>query len=152
YNQDVFATSYLQTRDKETNQNTFDRYAARDDKGELELKGVAGLPFIPKTPGLDGSKVALLLSDPVKDKNGEPIPGTRQSLVDDLKRLQAAGRVDKNVNALSDWWENTASPKEEVDKKPVADAQLFGGRMALMCTAAVPAAMAIGYLLLILYF
>ena len=32
------------------------------------------------------------------------------------------------------------------------DAQIYGGRMALKWTAAVPALMAIGYLMLVLYF
>jgi MFS family permease len=38
------------------------------------------------------------------------------------------------------------------DEQKVFDASLYGGRMALKWTAAVPATMAVGYLLLVLYF
>ena len=38
------------------------------------------------------------------------------------------------------------------DERPVKDAQLHGGKMALTWTAAVPACMALGYLILIVYF
>jgi len=38
------------------------------------------------------------------------------------------------------------------DEQAVMDAQIYGGRMALKWTAAVPALMAIGYLMLVLYF
>lgn len=46
------------------------------------------------------------------------------------------------------------SPTEQLtpDEKKVLTANLEGGRMALKATAVVPAAMAIGYLLLVLYF
>ena len=40
----------------------------------------------------------------------------------------------------------------EADKAPVLDAGVYGGRQALRWTAAIPAAMAVGYLLLVLYF
>ncbi|MGQ0634612.1 MAG: MFS transporter [Planctomycetaceae bacterium] len=41
---------------------------------------------------------------------------------------------------------------EQQDKGPVLEAEIYGGRMALKWTAAVPAAMAVGYLILVLYF
>lgn len=44
------------------------------------------------------------------------------------------------------------TPVEEQDRGPVLEAGIYGGRMALKWTAAVPAAMAIGYLILLLYF
>ena len=48
-------------------------------------------------------------------------------------------------------------PVSEADKlsqaeEQIVNANLYGGRMALKVTAAVPAMMAIGYLLLVLYF
>ncbi len=46
----------------------------------------------------------------------------------------------------------TLSPEEEADKGPVLNAEIYGGRMALKVTAAVPAMMAVGYLILVLYF
>ena len=47
-----------------------------------------------------------------------------------------------------------AKPEAELTEteKPVRAAVIYGGRMSLKWTAVVPATMAIGYLLLILYF
>lgn len=42
--------------------------------------------------------------------------------------------------------------EEERDKPLVLDAEIYGGRMALKWTAVVPAMMAVGYLLLVIYF
>ena len=53
---------------------------------------------------------------------------------------------------LRTWWETIGSEHEQTDKQPVADARIFGGQTALRWTAAVPAAMFIGYLILVLYF
>ena len=52
---------------------------------------------------------------------------------------------------LQDWWASAKSSAKD-DVKPVEEAALYGGRMALKFTAAVPATMAVLYLLLILYF
>ena len=57
----------------------------------------------------------------------------------------------ENQQKLVDWWEE-AKTTAEADKKLVTDASLYGGRMALKITAAVPAAMALIYLGMILYF
>lgn len=44
------------------------------------------------------------------------------------------------------------TPEEEKDAKPVQDARIFGGRMALRWTALVPLMMAVGYFILVVYF
>jgi len=44
------------------------------------------------------------------------------------------------------------TPAEEKDVKPVEEARLYGGQMALRKTAIVPAIMALGYLILLIYF
>ena len=64
------------------------------------------------------------------------------------------GLDGKKVAALQDMIAEkaTLTPTEEQDKGPVLQAGIFGGRMALRLTAAVPAAMAVGYLLLLIYF
>jgi hypothetical protein len=43
-------------------------------------------------------------------------------------------------------------PLAEADKKPINEAGIFGGQMALKLTSYVPLAMAVIFLLLILYF
>jgi hypothetical protein len=49
------------------------------------------------------------------------------------------------------WWEG-AKPYAEEDEQPVKEPGDIGGQMALKWTALLPAAMAVGYLLLVLYF
>jgi MFS family permease len=148
YKQDYFATRRMKEEKREA---TFERYAARDDNGKLDEKSFL---WFPATAGLDGQKVGVLLGDPVK-KDGEPVPGTRKSLEADKAALEKAGRSlsdDKNFDRLYTWWQDVGRSHEEDDRKAVVDARLYGGKTALLWTALVPAAMAVGYLLLILYF
>jgi MFS family permease len=125
YQQDYAATSDLQ---KEKDLATYDRYKSDEPR--------APLPFLTKITGLDNAKVGVLNSDP---------PGAE--LKEDLQR--APDNV--NLRKLEAWW-LTAKPYEPIDKPVINDARLYGGKQALTWTAAVPATMAICYLLLIIYF
>jgi len=64
------------------------------------------------------------------------------------------GLDGKKVGELMEKVESkqTLTPAEQADAKPVEEARLYGGQMALRKTAIVPAIMALGYLLLIIYF
>jgi MFS family permease len=128
YKQDRNASGHLQ----ETAPLTYERYKADGQNRFLTFKPITGL---------DGSKVSVLL-----DKDG---PGT--ALAADVARVQAQGREDKNLTALAQWWEG-AKQYAEVDKPAVGGAVVYGGRRALQITALIPATMAVGYLLLVLYF
>ncbi|MGV3486165.1 MAG: MFS transporter [Planctomycetaceae bacterium] len=125
YKQDYFATQTLET----TSAETYARYSVDEPKGFL---------FLPPVKGLDGAKVGVLSDD------GKELAKTRETLAKD-------GRTDPNFEALSSWWES-AKEHQSTDEGPVTAATLEGGRMALKYTAAVPATMAVLYLLLILYF
>jgi len=128
YKQDFFATQKLEATDPPA----YERYKSSDTNRFL---------FFPPIAGLDGSKVAAL------NENGENIKN-------DIAALERSGRQladDKNLEKLNAWWQ-TAQVFAAQDKGPVNNAVLFGGRQALIYTAAVPAVMAIGYLILILYF
>ena len=91
-----------------------------------------------KTVGLDGAKVGTL------EDNGKELDRV-------AKLLATSGQTDENYAAQAAWW---ASAKEFAteDAEPVKDAGIYGGKQALRLTAYVPAAMAVCYLLLILYF
>jgi hypothetical protein len=128
YKQDRNASANLQ----QTAPDTYGRYKAEGENRFLIFKPITGL---------DGAKVAVLL-----DKDG---PGT--ALAADLARVKAQGREDKNLTALAQWWEGAKSYAEQ-DKPKVGNAVIYGGRRALQITALIPAAMAVGYLLLVLYF
>jgi hypothetical protein len=89
---------------------------------EYQASEPKGFLFFPKIAGLDGKKVG--------------------ALQDKVKELAKAEK-EKTVNVREQL------PKDE---QQVLDAVEYGGRMALRYTAFVPATMAAGYLLLILYF
>lgn len=124
FKQDYHASAKL----KESAPEVYDRYKAVGENRFLTYSVV----------GLDGSKVGVLKDD------GKEL--ARASTI-----AEQEGRTDKNLAELSAWWAN-ASTTAEADKKPVQDAALHGGRMALNLTAIVPAIMAAVYLLLIVYF
>jgi MFS family permease len=135
YKQDYFATQYLQEHDLPA----YERYKS---------DSVNHFLFFPPISGLDGSKVATLLGRPGENN------GDGQLLEQDIANLKKSGRQlsdDKNLEKLNAWW-LAARAFEAQDKGPVKEAGLYGGRMALNWTAAVPAMMAVGYLVLIIYF
>ena len=79
--------------------------------------------FWPAVSGLDGQKV-----------------GEAMKKEQELKKTLAEGKPVSEADKLSQ------------AEEQIVNANLYGGRMALKVTAAVPAMMAIGYLLLVLYF
>jgi MFS family permease len=130
YQQDSFAIQSLRT----TDEHAYDRYKSTTPEQFL---------FFPAIHGLDNAKLATLNANP---------PGSNIS--QDVANLEKAGRKlsdDKNLEGLNTWWQE-AEPRAKFDKGPVDTARLQGGKMALTWTAVVPAMMAIGYLILIIYF
>ena len=112
--------SYASTDLKERAPEVYERYKAPEENQFLTWTVV----------GLDGAKVGVL-----EDKGAE---------------LERAAEINPDSTAeLVDWWE-TAAETADKDEKPVADAGLHGGRMALKMTSYVPAAMAVFYLLMLL--
>ena len=83
------------------------------------------------TQGLDGQKVGAL----------------DEKVAQFDKLTKAAGKEIPAIPA-----DAQLSAVEQLDKGPVKEATIFGGQRALKLTAYVPAAMAIGYLILIVCF
>ncbi len=130
YKQDLNASSHL----KAGNPDAYARYSVADEKGFL---------MFPKVKGLDGQKVGVLLDG----------GGPAATLNGDYAILKEQNEpIPPSIEALKSWWDTTGSEYQAVDKDPVAEAKIYGGRKALKWTAAVPAAMFFGYLLLVLYF
>jgi MFS family permease len=123
--QDRFASQDLQ----QGSPAAYERYRA--DHADTLL-------FVFHVLGLDSSKVAVLNDD-------------GKQLEQDLEILKKGGRKDDNIERLGAWWA-TARLEAVHDRQPVSEATLYGGRMALRYTAGVPAMMALGFLLLIVYF
>jgi MFS family permease len=129
YMQDYASTEQLQM---ESNASAaYQRYKSDD-----VISPVPGLPGI---AGLDNAKVGVL------NDNGAQLEADRQL-------LKKTGQTDKNLDQLDAWWNNSAKQSAEQDKPKIDEATLHGDRMALTWTAAVPATMAVGYLILLLYF
>jgi MFS family permease len=128
YKQDFAATQKLE----QENPATYQRYRADEPIA-------APVPGLRAIAGLDNAKVAVL------NDNGE-------QLAKDLAALQKSSQTDKNLERLNEWWTTQAKEHAEADRPIVREATLYGDRKALTWTAAVPAAMAVGYLLLLLYF
>lgn len=125
YKQDYFATKHLEQKAPET----YGRYSVEQPKGFL---------FLPEIKGLDGAKVGVLGDE------GKELANVGEALKRD-------GKVDANHDTLAAWWDG-AKGAAKTDAPLVTESTLEGGRMALKVTAAVPAIMAVLYLLLILYF
>jgi MFS family permease len=164
YAQDYFAVQSLGT-----NSGTFERYRAenvkRDDKGNavrhengnpvMVYDPPRGFPFagdlFPKVSGLGGDKVATLLGDPGGNN------GMGKILERDIKNFTSIPgntlEMNPDLQALKIWWDSDAvRDHRSSDVQPLETARQFGGKMALLWTAVVPAAMAVGFLLLLLYF
>ncbi len=128
YKQDFYASRFLQ----EASTPTYERYAAQSESRFG--------PF-PKIRGLDGAKVGVLLE-----------PDGAAELERSVQLLEEQGRSVPAITNLEEWWQSTGQPNASVDEGPVSEARIFGGRMALKWTAVVPAFLAVGYLILLLYF
>jgi MFS family permease len=162
YKQDLFAVDKI----KQTAPNTYNRYVSRNDKGEPAPQGFPILTKIvpdtlPPVAGLDNAK--LKVHDDwggVIDENGKRKEGKKTTLEADLEtleRLEKEGKpveekLKKTLTGLKKWWDEDGLPNYNDDKPKLAESRLFGAKQALLYTAIVPAALAIGFLLLILYF
>jgi hypothetical protein len=70
----------------------------------------------------------------------------------DLDLLTKQGKESKDLTKRMEWWVTEGQPNASTDAPKVQNARLTGGKTALTWTAFVPATMALGYLLLIIYF
>src|SRR5262249_23334053 len=99
-------------------------------------------------------------NEAAKKEGKEPPKDNMTTLEADLatmKKEKAEGKpvgekLEKTLNALHDWWVTDGLPNFEKDKAPLDEARDTGARKALYWTAAVPAMMAVGFLILLLYF
>jgi len=127
-------------------------YYTLDAQGHKIPEKKAFLAFtglFPEVAGLDGARVGTLLGDPGKDN------GLGKKLKTDIENYTSkGGKLEDNpaLDNLEKWWQKEGSPHADQDLPVIEAARLHGGKQALSWTAYVPAAMAVGYLLLVLYF
>jgi MFS family permease len=164
YKQDYFAVDKLQqTADGKA---TYGRYAARNEKGDLDEKGfplvTSVMPVqVPAVAGLDGLKLKVFDDwGGVIDDEGKRVEGKKTTLESDLEtiaRVEKEGKpvdakLKENLTKLKKWWDEEGQPNYKADKPKLDEARLYGAKTALLYTAAVPAALAVGFLLLLAYF
>jgi hypothetical protein len=157
YKQDYFAVQKIQ----ELSQPAYERYQAKNDKGE---PAVSGFPFVsdvvpdkvPKVAGIDNGKFKVL-----EDYQGVKKDATKKTGLDEElatvaaakeKGLKVEPKLEEGLNAQKKWWTEQGQPNESEDLPKLEEAKVFGAKKALLYTAAVPATMAVCYLLLILFF
>ncbi|MEW6304971.1 MAG: MFS transporter [Verrucomicrobiota bacterium] len=128
FKQDFHASDYLKSKDEAV----YARYKAPNENSFLTFK----------TVGLDGAKVGIL------DDGGKEVVRALDIMKKDPKTKPEAIKAQED---LVKWWEGV-SATAATDKSLVTEAGLHGGRTALKLTSYVPLAMAVIYLLLILYF
>jgi MFS family permease len=162
YKQDYAAVQRI----TELSQPTYERYVARSETGELQKTGfpiVTGLApdLAPPIAGLDNGKLKVFddyAGVLAAQKAGRPdATTTLESDLATLQREKAAGKpveakLEQHLTALKKWWDEQGQPHYDDDKQPLETARLYGAKQALYYTAAVPAALAVGFLLLLLYF
>jgi len=157
YKQDYFAVEKI----TEVSPSTYDRYVARNDAGEPDLKGYPIVSKIapdkvPPVAGLDNAKIKIM-EDHGAVTAGKKAKTTLDADLEAVAKARESGakvepKLESSLNGLKLWWEDKGKPNYESDKPKVEEATIYGGKHALLYTAAIPATMAICYLLLILLF
>jgi MFS family permease len=164
YKQDYFAVERL--NETSEGQETYKRYMATNDKGEPDKKGFPYLSDIlpnavPLVAGIDNAKFKVFEDYAGGfDADGKRKPDAKTTLESDLDTIARQEKEGKKVESklketltkLHNWWQSEGKPFYERDKKVLVDARLYGAKTALLYTAAVPLALAIGFLILIVYF
>jgi MFS family permease len=156
YKQDYFAVQNL----LEHSPATYERYKSPDPSGFPLVTNLA--PHLaPKVAGLDNAKlkvfddyVAVLAA---REEGRTDEKTTLESDLETLRREKEAGRpvgaeLERELTALYEWWQREGQPNFEEDRAPLKEARFDGGKKALLYTAVVPAILAIGFMLLIVYF
>jgi hypothetical protein len=80
-----------------------------------------------------------------------------ESDLETIETLKRQGRpvepkLEENLRKLHQWWVQEGLPHFSEDQHILPQARLYGAKMALLYTAVVPATLAAGFLILILYF
>ncbi len=177
YKQDYYATSLLKDltpeqyeqippKDSKTPKPSYEtmKKAAADAYQRYSVEKDKITLFFLKVKGLDGSKAGILDLETkilgVQEKLANPDLKAEERKALELELKEHSDELEKTFknepnaevrDKLTVWWAE-AKPSARADETPITAASLYGGRMALIWTAAVPAMMALLYLFLILYF
>ncbi len=163
YKQDYLAVEKL----KSESMATYERYKADKESG-FPLVSEYAPGTAPMVAGLDNAKLkvfddykgVLAKIEAAKKANKEVPKDTMTTLESDLatlKKEKDAGKtvpekLEKSLTDLKTWWDKEGLPNFDTDKDKLDAARDYGAKTALLYTAVVPAILAVGFLLLLLYF
>jgi MFS family permease len=164
YKQDYFAVHYLEQTTE--GQETYKRYMARNEKGEPEKTSfpivTSILPNqVPPVAGIDNAKFKVFEDYKAGfAADGKRKPDAKTTLESDLETLARQEKEGKtvepklkeNLTKLKHWWDTEGLPYYSNDQQLLTEARLYGAKNALLYTAVVPLVLAIGFMILILYF
>ncbi len=154
YKQDYLAVQKI----KETSPATYARYKSDAAEGFPILSDVSP-ETAPKIAGFDNAKLKVFndYKGGVAAKGSEPVMTTLDKDLATLDKEKAAGKpvgekLETSLRNLKTWWATQGLPNFEADKEVLTGAEDYGAKTALLYTAGVPAALAVGFLLLLIYF
>jgi hypothetical protein len=157
YKQDFFAVQRL----KETSPQTYERYMARNESGQPDYSGFPIVThfypeLLPPVAGLDNSKLQIF-DEYDAAANKSTAKTSKEADLEKLEALQKGGaKVEPNLykvlTSINKWWQEQGKSNFAADRDKLLEARLYGVKQAMLYTALVPAAMAVGFLLLILIF
>ena len=168
YKQDFFAVQKI----TESNPAAYDRYVGRDETGTPKPDAFPVLSKLlpdklPPVAGLDNAKLKVMDDyGPIRaeaqkkargEKSDDKLQTTLQFDLSNLEKLKQNGKtvepkLEEGLRAQQSWWETKGQPNYDADSKNLDEARVYGAKQALLYTAGVPAALAVGFLLLLLYF
>ena len=146
-------------------QETYNRYMARNEKGEPEKTSFPIVTSIlpnkcrrsPEsiTPSSRSSRTTRLGSPPTEAQADAKT--TLESDLDTLARQEKEGKtvepkLKENLTKLKHWWDTEGLSELPQRQEPLTEARLYGAKNALLYTAVVPLVLAIGFMILIVYF
>lgn len=161
YKQDYAAVDKL----KQTSPETYERYAA-STAGKFPIVTDVSPEVAPPVAGLDNAKLKVFDDYKANVAKAEATGGAtspsdmKTTLEADLETLNKekaegkpiGGELEKNLTDLKRWWDEQGRPNFDKDRGPLDESRDYGARKALYWTAAVPAALAVGFLLLFLFY
>lgn len=157
YKQDYLSVQKLE----QLSPATYQRYKADKESG-FPLVTQVDPNLAPEVKGLDNSKLKVFDDyaagfDADGNRKPDAKPTTLQSDLATIAQQEKEGKpveakLKENLDKLWKWWETEGLPNYGTDAKPLNEARTYGAKTALLYTAAVPAALAVGFLLLLLYF
>ncbi|MGL6074008.1 MAG: MFS transporter [Fimbriiglobus sp.] len=169
YKQDLAAVAKI----SELDTKTYERYVSLNKEGQPDKQGFPfvgdKLPdFAPPVAGLNNSKLKVmddytgkLAAEKAKAEGTkfkkDALTLTLENEIATINKVKEKGgkvepEFEKGFNDQMTWWKEKGQPNYSNDQKKLDEARLHGAKKALFYTSAVPAALAVGFLLLFLYF